>query len=95
MRLPQSQANFLKQGLQKLEPTSEIYLFGLRALRSERGGDIDILWLTSAKVPQSRLRTLRVAFFKEFGRQKLDIVNFCFSEEAPFKQIALQQAVRL
>ena len=47
------------------------------------------------KVPQSRLRALRVAFFKEFGWQKLDIVNFCFSEEAPFKQIALQQAVRL
>ena len=79
----------------QLEPTSEVYLFGSRALRSERGGDIDILWLTPMKVPQSRLRTLRVAFFKEFGWQKLDIVNFCFSEEAPFKQIALQQAVRL
>jgi len=94
MRLPQSQASFLKQGLLKLEPTSEVYLFGSRALRSERGGDIDILWLTSTKVPQSRLRALRVAFFREFGWQKLDIVNFCLSEEAPFKQIALQQAVR-
>ena len=95
MRLPQSQANFLKQGLLTLEPTSEVYLFGSRALTSERGGDIDILWLTPSKVPQSRLRALRVAFFQEFGWQKLDIVNFCFSEEAPFKQIALQQAVRL
>ena len=95
MRLPQSQASFLKQCLLTLEPTSEIYLFGSRALTSERGGDIDILWLTSTKVPQSRLRALRVAFFQEFGWQKLDIVNFCFSEEAPFKQIALQQAVRL
>ncbi|MEL0045636.1 MAG: nucleotidyltransferase domain-containing protein [Deltaproteobacteria bacterium] len=95
MRLPQSQASFLKQGLLKLEPTSEVYLFGSRALTSERGGDIDILWLTPSKVPQSRLRALRVAFFQEFGWQKLDIVNFCFSEEAPFKQIALQQAVRL
>ena len=35
------------------------------------------------------------SFFKEFGWQKLEIVNFCFSEEAPFKQIALQQAIRL
>ena len=95
MRLPQSQANFLKQGLLTLEPTSEIYLFGSRALRNERGGNIDILWLTSTKVPQSRLRALRVAFFQEFGWQKLDIVNFCFSEEASFKQIALQQAIRL
>ena len=95
MRLPQSQSNFLKQGLLQLEPTSEVYLFGSRAHTSERGGDIDILWLTSTKVPQSRLRAPRVAFFREFGWQKLDIVNFCFSEEAPFKQIALQQAVRL
>ena len=95
MRLPQSQSDFLKQGLLKLEPTSEVYLFGSRAHTSERGGDIDILWLTSTKVPQNRLRALRVAFFREFGWQKLDIVNFCFSEEAPFKQIALQQAVRL
>ena len=95
MRLPQSQATFLKQGLLTLEPTSEVYLFGSRAFTSERGGDIDILWLTSTKVPQSRLCALRVAFFKEFGWQKLDIVNFCFSEEALFKPIALQQAVRL
>ena len=95
MRLPQSQANFLKQGLLKLEPTSEVYLFGSRANTSERGGDIDILWLTLMKVPQSRLRALRVAFFRKFGWQNLDIVNFCFSEEVPFKQIALQLAVRL
>ena len=40
---PQSQANFLKQGLLHLEPTSEVYLFGSRALTSECGGDIDIL----------------------------------------------------
>ena len=95
MRLPQSQANFLRSGLLDLEPTSEVYLFGSRAHTSERGGDIDILWLTPMKVPQSRLRALRVAFFKKFGWQKLDIVNFCFSEEAPFRQIALQQVVRL
>ena len=95
MRLPQSQANFLKQGLLTLEPTSEVYLFGSRAHTSERGGDIDILWLTPIKLPRRRLRSLRVTFFQEFGWQKLDIVNFCFSEEALFKQIALQQAVRL
>ena len=95
MRRPQSQANFLKQGLLKLEPMSEVYFFGSRAHTSERGGDIDILWLTTTKVPQSPLRALRLAFFKEFGWQKLDIVNHCFPEEAPFKQIALQQAVRL
>ena len=95
MRLPQSQSDFLKQGLLTLEPTSEVYLFGSRALTSERGGDIDILWLTPMKVPQSWLRALRVAFFKEFGWQKLDIVNFCFSEDTPFKKTALQQAVSL
>ena len=95
MRLPQSQANFLKQGLLKLEPTSEVYLFGSRALTSEGVTSIFFGWPTPSKVPQSRLRALRVAFFQEFGWQKLDIVNFCFSEEAPFKQIALQQAVRL
>ena len=95
MRLPQSQSNFLKLGLLTLEPTSEVYLFGSRAHTSLQGGDIDILWLTPAKVPQSQLSTLRVAFFREFGWQKLDIVNFCFSEEVPFKQIALRQAVRL
>ena len=95
MRLPQSQSDFLKQGLLQLEPTSEVYLFGSRAQTSERGGDIDILWLTPMKVPQIRLHALRVAFFQEFGWQKLDIVNFCFSEETPFKQIALQQAARL
>ena len=65
MRLPQSQSIFLKQGLLTLEPTSEVYLFGSRVHASERGGDIDILRLTPTKVPQSRLRALRVAFFSK------------------------------
>jgi predicted nucleotidyltransferase len=95
MRLDPNIASFLKTGLKKIEKDSEVYLFGSRVDDSQKGGDIDILWLTSEKIPQSTLRKFKVEFYKKFGVRKLDIVNFSFDQEDIFKEIALQKAVEL
>ena len=95
MRLPEAQATFIKQSLIQLEPGSQVYLFGSRVDDNAKGGDIDILWLTPKSVQMSRLRMMRVAFFRQFGWQKLDIVNFAFDAAHPFKDIALKQAQSL
>jgi hypothetical protein len=38
---------------------------------------------------------VKLAFYQQFGEQKIDIVSFTRSDEASFKQIALLNAVLL
>ncbi len=95
MRITEKQAVFIKSGLQAIEADSQVYLFGSRADDQQRGGDIDILWLTPQKIAPRKIRPFRIAFFRQFGWQKLDIANFPFESQDPFKAIALQQGVLL
>ena len=95
MRLNKQIAQFLKRRLKETEENSEIYLFGSRVDDEAKGGDIDILWLTPSKIPPRTIRKIRVEFYKKFGWQKIDIVNFTFQDEDPFKNIALLEAIEL
>jgi len=95
MRLDHNISSFLKTGLKEIEKDSEVYLFGSRVDDSQKGGDIDILWLTKEKVPQKTIRKFKVEFYKKFGLRKLDIVNFRFDQKDLFKEISLQKAIEL
>ena len=74
---------------------TKIYLFGSRTKDSLKGGDIDILILAEKKLPNNLIRKLRTSFYKKFGWQKIDIVNFSFFEEHPFKNIIMQDCIEL
>ncbi len=37
----------------------------------------------------------KVDFYKRFGWQKIDLVNFTFKEENPFKKSVLENAIQL
>ncbi len=96
MRLAEDKRQFLKNGLKKLSPGADVYLFGSRAFDDQYGGDIDILWLTDEKYQEyEKLRKFKIEFYKKFGIQKLDIVNFGKEEDAIFKKIAMESAVIL
>lgn len=96
MRLSQDKKDFIKQNLLAISPQSLVYLFGSRVDESQKGGDIDILWLTNSKnIDYRALTKFRISFFKEFGIQKLDIVNYTLDEENSFKSIALENAIEL
>jgi predicted nucleotidyltransferase len=95
MRLRKDIAVFIKSELKKIEPHSEVYLFGSRADDKTKGGDIDILWLTNKKVSNYIIRKFKIGFYKKFGWQKIDIVNFTFREDDVFKRVAMQNAVEL
>ncbi|MCF8397570.1 MAG: nucleotidyltransferase domain-containing protein [Bacteroidales bacterium] len=95
MRLSSQKIQFIKNGLKNQAPESEVYIFGSRADDHAKGGDIDILWLTKEKIPQQNTRKFKVEFYKKFGWQKIDIVNFTFNQEDIFKDIALSQAEEL
>jgi len=86
---------FIKNNLQAIEEGSNVLLFGSRVDDSGKGGDIDILWLTSEKISLRRIREFKREFYKRFGWQKIDIVNFTHKETDPFRNIAQQHSIEL
>ena len=95
MRLCSKHMNFIKETLGKSDITTEIYLFGSRVNDDAKGGDIDILILSDKYFKQNIIRNFKVNFYKNFGWQKIDVVNFLFNESHPFKDIALDKAIKL
>lgn len=93
--MSEQKIQYIKNGLKKLAPESHVYIFGSRADDNAKGGDIDILWLTYEKISGHNIRKFRIDFYKKFGWQKLDIVNFTFHQEDVFKDIALNRAVEI
>lgn len=95
MRLSSDIAKYIKSSLKSLDPGSEVYLFGSRTEDNDRGGDIDILWLTQEKRPNKEVRKFRIGFYKIFGWQKIDIVNFTFGQNDIFKEISISSAAEI
>ncbi len=95
MRLSAPKIQYIKAELENIPPESKVYVFGSRADDSAKGGDIDVLWLTKERIPQWKIREFKIGFYKKFGWQKIDIVNFTFDQKDVFKDIALSQAVEL
>lgn len=94
MRLTQNEIHLLKDKLTTLSEDAKLYLFGSRVDDSKRGGDIDLL-VVSKKLTKKDLRHLRLAFFKVFGEQKLDILLDDGNFVNPFHKMISQKAVLL
>ena len=95
MRLTRREHTAIGNRCRELAPGGEAFLFGSRTNPAARGGDIDILLLTESKLPMAEIRRLRRAILDDIGEQKLDIVNFPRTSDAPFKAIAMHTAVKL
>ena len=76
-------------------PGCSVYLFGSRAKDSLKGGDIDILVLGERQLTGQEKRDVKIAFYKEFGEQKIDLVSFRRDDESSFKDYALLESVEL
>ena len=95
MRVPREQLDFLKQNILSRAQNAKIYLFGSRADKNRKGGDIDILILSDDRLSFHDKSRIRYAFFEKYGEQKLDLVNFKFDEDSNFKELALMDAIEL
>jgi predicted nucleotidyltransferase len=95
MRLDDKIKNYLKQAIGEKIPGARLYLFGSRTDDNALGGDIDILVMTQTPVEKKIFRAIRVEFFKKFGWQKIDLVNFTFDDTSVFKQLIQDQAIEL
>lgn len=95
MRLKEEIINFIKNTADLLFPDTDVYLFGSRVFDNKKGGDIDILLLSDNKIEPKQIRNFRIAFYKKFGWQKIDLVNFTKTEESTFKKLILTEARRI
>ena len=95
MRLDKEIRDFLKEAITENIPGADVYLFGSRTNDQARGGDIDILILTHEKIDKKIFRSIRVEFFKKFGWQKLDLVNFTYNDQSPFRKLIQTEAIEL
>ena len=95
MRIYPENAEFIKEAVQIYLPDAEVYLFGSRTRDHLKGGDVDVLVLGSRELKDREKREIKIAFYKKFGEQKIDIVSFERNDPAPFKQLVLLEAQRL
>jgi predicted nucleotidyltransferase len=95
MRLKTYEKEAILRHANRLAAGGEVHLFGSRVDPRARGGDIDLLLLTEAKLPLRQMQELRRAILADIGEQRLDLVNFARQSQHPFKELALEGAIRL
>ena len=95
MRISKEQISVLKNNILAFDKNAKIFLFGSRTNDDKRGGDIDILILSNNKLTLEGKAKIRYNFFKVFGEQKLDIIQYTFDDNSNFKKLALSDAIEL
>jgi len=95
VRVKTEHIKFLKRSIKKYLPDAAIYLIGSRANDELKGGDIDILVIDEKVLSGQEKRNIKLAFYKELGEQKLDIVSTKRDDRSIFKEIALLDSVKL
>jgi len=95
MRISKQELQYIKELVLKESTTAKTYLFGSRLDDSKNGGDIDILILSDNHLKAEQKSKIRWAFYEKHGEQKLDLVNFSFSEKSKFKELILLDAVEI
>jgi predicted nucleotidyltransferase len=95
MRLSIEKIDNLKQSIIAILPHSKVYLFGSRVDNSKKGGDIDILILGERRLDFREKAKVERSFFEKFGEQKLDLISFEYNSNNAFKEVVLEEAIRL
>jgi uncharacterized protein len=95
MRVKKIQIDFLKQMVESVLPNASVFLFGSRVNDNLKGGDIDILVLGERQLTGQEVRGIKIAFYKKFGEQKIDIVSYKREEDSIFKEVAISGAIRI
>jgi len=94
MRLTVDEVNILKKSIIAIDSKALLYLFGSRVDDTKRGGDIDIL-IVSSILDRHDLRKIRWQFFEYFGEQKIDLIVDDGKTNQAFIAMIKPRAVRL
>jgi len=93
MRLSKKAIQAIQESTAALDPGAEVYLFGSRVHDDQRGGDIDLLILSTQLTRHDRW-TIQRRLCDLLGEQKIDIV-LAHDRMSPFVRLALEAGVKL
>lgn len=93
MRLDPKQVQAIKETIAQADPQAEVFLFGSRTDDARRGGDIDLL-VMSSHIDLDRRRQLKLRLLDLLGAQKIDLI-VARDETRPFVRIARKQGILL
>ncbi len=95
MRLTANEITAIREEIQRLDPTAEVYLFGSRVDDAARGGDIDLLLISDILSFRDILR-LRRRILDRIGWQQIDLVVRRHDQlNEPLAAIAQETGIRL
>ncbi len=95
MRVEKEYIDFLKREIKKVNKSAEVYLFGSRVNDRKKGGDIDIFILSGKKLNPLKLAIIKARFYQRFGERKIDLINYTHNEPSVFKELIMEDAIRL
>ncbi len=92
IRLTLTEQQVIKQTILQYDPTAQIYLFGSRTNRHQKGGDIDLL-IISDNLNRQMLDKIRWQLWEQLGPQKIDLILSDQQLSNTFARIAYEQGV--
>lgn len=93
MRLAAHEQSAIREAIHEADAEASIYLFGSRVDDEAKGGDIDLLVLSSKITLMMKLGIL-ARLHRTLGERKIDIVVYPDTSR-PFPRMVLQEGVRL
>jgi len=94
MRLTQEERDFFKSSISNFSNEAKVYLFGSRVDDDKKGGDIDLL-IVSKEMTKQQVREVKIAFYKHFGEQKLDVILDDGQFKQPFTKLIAKRSIAL
>lgn len=93
MRLTSLEVSAIKEIILRVDPNAEIYLYGSRVDNEKRGGDIDLLIMSSVIDFDNKI-TISSKLFEAMGEQKVDVL-IANDGSKPFTLMAKEKAIKL
>ena len=93
MRLKDYEIQAIKDAVYQYDGDAVIYLFGSRVNDALKGGDIDLLVISSRLTYDDKLR-IRQTIEEKIGERKIDII-ITSDIQRPFVRISMSEGARL
>ncbi len=93
MRLANEEQSVISDTIRQADEDAAIYLFGSRTDDAAKGGDIDLLVL-STKINLMTKLDILAKLHQQLGERKIDIAIYSDATR-PFPRIIMQEGVRL
>lgn len=93
MRIKDFEQTAILSTVKSLDQNARVYLFGSRVDDTKKGGDIDLL-IMSTKLKSDDKRVIKMKLYELIGEQKIDIV-LAADDSDPFVKLAFETGVEL